>query len=444
MRIPYRASLHALCIALSLAGTSSLHAEDESLPTTPPAPATGDENENAILKRLMAKALQAREDGDLYEAIEAFNTILSITPHLHRVRLELAVTHYQALNYANAREEAERVLADPALSEANRDSILRFLDKVARMEDELTQKHHWKPKLALGLVHDDNVNVGPSSDVINVGDQVYRIKEEYQPRADTGLIIAGELGHRYRFDDTFTLGNQTVQPYWQSLAALYHRGYLNEGDFDFSVFSLSTGPALTARKNWRASLDMRVDHLLFGGEDYGRYYSANPAFTWLTRRGEVTVDLGVTHRDYLTPLSYGDSSLYRWTGLSVGHALLDRRLALQAGIRLFDETPDNPKYAHQGREYFAGLQYRLSPSTSVFAKWSRKDIEYEGLVGAPFNVRRDETQDKVSLGMQYRFRSGPLEKWHAQLQYTHTTRDSNVPLYDYERGQLYLALQRAF
>lgn len=431
-----------LCIGASIMGAPTLYAEED----TPPQAKTtaSSEEEDAELKRLMAKALKAREEGDLYAAIEAFNTILSNRPLMHRVRLELAITQYQAMDYAEAREEGERILADPKLSEANRASIKRFLEKVDQLEHESTAKHLWKPKLAVGLVYDDNVNVGPSSDVINVGDQVFRIKPQYQPRSDTGLIVSGELAHRYRFDQTLQLGERTVQPYWQTTAALYHRGYAQEDDYNFSVFSLSTGPALTEHRNWRASFDLRVDHLLFGGDDYARYYSANPAISWLTGKGEVTWDLGVTQRDYLTQTSYGDGSLYRWTGLSVGHTMLDRKLALQAGIKLFDETTDNPNYNHRGREYFAGVSYRLTPSTSVFTKWTRKDVKYEGVVGYPFNVQRDETQDKISAGIQHHFKSGPLEKWIAQVNYTHTERDSNVSIYAYDRDQIYLSLQRSF
>ena len=80
---------------------------------------------------LFSKGLKSRAAGELQESIEAFQSILSIEPTLQRARLELAISYFKALNYAEARRQAQQVLDDPATPDAVKENIRRFLQDIA-------------------------------------------------------------------------------------------------------------------------------------------------------------------------------------------------------------------------------------------------------------------------------------------------------------------------
>jgi len=77
------------------------------------APQTLTENQfRQQTEELFRQAMKKRDAGNIYSAIEDFQSILSIQPKLHRARLEMAVAYYQIYKFEEAVKEAEAVLND--------------------------------------------------------------------------------------------------------------------------------------------------------------------------------------------------------------------------------------------------------------------------------------------------------------------------------------------
>jgi tetratricopeptide (TPR) repeat protein len=119
----------------------------------------------ALINEAFTKGMSLREAGDYEAAIAAFQGVLSSEPTLGRARAELAVTYFRALNFASARAEAEKVLADPKTPDGVKLTVQYFLDEM----DKQSKPHVFTPYVTFGVGHDTNINAGPSSSTINLG-----------------------------------------------------------------------------------------------------------------------------------------------------------------------------------------------------------------------------------------------------------------------------------
>ena len=407
------------------------------MPLQAQEPAVVDESEV-----LFGQGMEALEQDRLRSAMKAFQSILSLQPGLHRARLELALAYYRALDYAEARAAAQAVLDDPQTPPEVRVTVLAFLAQVNRDEAMFNVRHEFKPSISLGVMHDSNVNVGPSTDIIeelpgatlNVGSL---------EQSDNAVVMTAGIAHRFQPGKTYPAGEQTAAFLWQSQANLYNRAYSSEDEFDLTVATASTGPAWIVLRHWRTSMTLNVDRIWLGGDELAWFYSLNPAVTWQFNNGELTWDATVTQRRYDEHSDSGREGTYKATGLSLGHYFNQRKVAGQLGARLTDFTADDDQFGHGGYELLAGVIVKAWPGGSLYARANFRDVEYDG-IAAGFTRARDEEERRLAAGFQHDFRAGRLDRWVLSGGIQYTDNRSNISIYDYDRRQVMLSLGRTF
>lgn len=385
------------------------------------------------------EAMYLREQGDLLKAIEAFNSILSNQPELHRARLELAVTYYRARNFAEARANAQKVLDDPKTPVNVQIAINAFLAQLKVEESRFyAERKKWKPSLTVGLLYDDNVNAGPSNAVLPGG---LIITPGSLPREDWAATVLGSLEYSWLSDKSMTVGNSTARFFWNTRAQLYHRQYSSENDFNLTVLSAATGPAWASLHNWRANINMQADHITLGSDHLANYLSIQPSVTWQFKNAEATVDLLVQDRNFQRAVDAGRDATYTQLGAYYGRILQNRKVAIQAGARLLNNDADTAHRTYDGYEIFAGVNVTAWQNGAVFGRISRRDTDYDGIEPG-FLVARDETEDTYLVGFKHDFKENKLKGWTLRGTYTHTEADSNVGIYTYDRDQVALTLGR--
>lgn len=399
-------------------------------------------------EELFKKGMQALEDDRLKSAIEAFHSILSDQPSLHRARLELAVAYYRAFRYDEAQRLAQEVLDDPTTPPEVRVTILAFLAQLKQDQQSFAVRHHVEPSISLGYMYDSNVNVGPASDVVQIGDQTLTLVEGSE-RSDSAVVLGAGVTHRYQPGKTFEVGERTALFLWQSDLGLYHREYDTEGEFNLSVLSASTGPAWVVLRHWRANVAVRAEYIWLGNAKLALFTSLNPAVTWQFKDGELTWDATVTDRNYADdrPVAEGGDAgregTYWATGPSLGHYFMQRKLAAQVGVRAVQFRADDDRFGYDGYDAFAGANLKAWTGGSLFARLSYRDLDYDGVEPIP-GVARDETERRVSIGFQHEFRDGYLNKWALSGGLQYTKNESNISIYDYDRRQFMLNLGKTF
>ncbi|MCK5092390.1 MAG: tetratricopeptide repeat protein [Gammaproteobacteria bacterium] len=388
------------------------------------------------------EGMYQREQGNLLTAIEAFNTILSNSPSSQRVRLELAVTYYRAQNMEEAKKNAQQVLDDPKTPPNVRISVLAFLAQIKQDQARLAkQRHTWKPSIAIGLMTDDNVNVGPSSDVIPGSSLL--VDAAFLPRSDSAVTLQASLDHRWQSSGPVKMGNSLARFVWQSRAAIYRKDYQDEDAYDLDVLSLGTGPAWFIARRLRANINAQVDLIRLDGNRLATYAGLTPSITWQLRNAEVTLDAQVQDRDYKRTTDTGRDSTYKKAGVSLGKLFKNGKVAIQGGINGFDESADLARYSNDGTNIFAGANWVAWQNGSVFARVSQKDVKYD----APptgFAVNRDERERRYVVGFKHNFKGKILNKWALSGNVTRTKNDSNVSIYTYDRDQAGITLSRSF
>jgi|EP00764_Aduncisulcus_paluster_P012343 hypothetical protein len=390
-------------------------------------------------EQFFKQGMEAREKGSPYSAIESFQTILSNQPSLHRARLELAVAYMQTLQYQEAEAQAQTVLNDPQTPASVRVSILAFLAQLKKDEEQLTPQHDHKFNLSAGVLFDSNVNVGPSSSVVNVNGTPFTITGG-SPVSDNALVVSGSYDHSYRTGKTLRLGQSTGMLFWQSGASVYHRGYDTEDDFNLDVLSLRTGPAVITNKRWRGNIALQVDHIRLGGNDLANYIGLQPSMTWsFDGSTELTVDAEFTDRNFQEAADQGRDSDYYSVGIALGKGYRNNTVGVQAGIEGFENDANEAEFSNNGWEVFAGVNWQVKPTTSLFSRLSYNESDFKGVVTGVGKVRDDE-QVQLIIGGKHTF-ANELE---LSAVWMRSEADSNVELYQYDRNQLSINLAKKF
>ena len=391
-------------------------------------------------EKFFKQGMQEREEGAPYNAIESFQTILSNKPLLHRARLELAVAYMQTLQYQEAEAQAQTVLDDPKTPASVRVSILAFLAQLKKDAEQLTPKHEHKFNVSVGVMHDSNVNAGPSSSVVNtIGGGTGRITGG-EPVSDNALVLSGNYDHSYRTGKKFRLGQNTGMLFWQSGASLYHRDYETEDDFNLDVLSLRTGPAVITNSKWRANVALQVDHIRLGGSDLANYVGLQPSFTWaFDASTELTIDAEITDRDFQQSADNDRDSDFYSVGLALGKGYKNNTIGAQAGFEWFENDAQIAEYTSSGWEAFVGAHWQVKPTTSIFSRFSYRESDYKGVVPA-FNIARDDEEMQLLLGGKHVL----ANEIELSAFWLRTVNDSNVSIYENARNQLSFNIGRKF
>ncbi len=173
----------------------------------------------------------AFESGRLEEAVMAFDRILITDPEAARAKLELARTHLRLGSNELAKQYFKEVQATNPPEQVWK-NIQQFLDKIAASE----QRHFVNGLFTFGVSHDDNVNVAPAENSVNVNLFGITIPITIDQASISDQIYNTTLvaNHIYKFEDS---------PYtWKTTAVNYNAFYENQNIHDINYLSLSSGP----------------------------------------------------------------------------------------------------------------------------------------------------------------------------------------------------------
>lgn len=390
-------------------------------------------DEDAIFQ----EALKKREVGEYFEAIKLLEQILATNPGLGRARIELALTEMKALKYAEARSHAQQVLDNPETPNGVKRTVRDFLVQLNKQ----SQTHSFTPSLNVGYLYDDNANIGPASDTIEIAGTEITLTPASRPQSDQAFTVNASLTHRYLSPNTVKIGDMDAAFLWSSSASFNRIDYQDESDADIDVLKVRTGPTLVVAGKGRVGVYGQVDDIKLGHDSLATYATLGANVTFKVSKANVTVSGRFSDRDYKSSSSGRDSN-FKDLGISVSYPLSDA-FTLQGSVRVFDNDADDDRYTNHGTEVGIGAIWRAWKGGTVRAKLSRKSADYKGLEPL-FTVSRDDDLDKFSLQANHEIASGWLESWVVSGFYVYYDNSSPVDLYDYDRQLIGINLGKAF
>ena len=388
-------------------------------------------------------AIELRDSGNLYQAIDILEHLLNTSPRLDRARLELAVAYYRAAFFDDALKAAERVLNAPNTPKQVKDTIQLFLAEVAASKQADAQnRHKVSGIMTAGLGHDDNVNVGPNSNSIDTGNFQLEIPPDSAPQSDLFGVMSAQINHTYRVPGSMDLGGKPVQRLWQSGFSLYRKQYETENDFHVDVISIGTGPALLSQSNWWAKLDLQADYVRLGDDTLGIYTTISPSYTFLRNKNEITLKASWTRRAFSDESNEGMDGNRIGLGAELMHPI-NNKWTTQLNADIYIQDSRDKAESYNAYELAAALYWRGWNDGTLYTKATHTKSDYSG-DAILFGRSRDEHENSIELGINHDFREGEWENWGLNTQVTYTENHSNIGLYDYDRTILLIQAIRKF
>lgn len=409
-------------------------------------PATAIAAEDPDLEAQFKEGMDALEEDRIKSAVRAFSNILDVEPELHRAKLELALAYYRSLRYEDAQKLAKEVLDDPLTPPEVRVTVLAFLAQVQADAEKYGRKSDYASFIAAGIMHDSNVNVGPTNAGIRVGDLDLTLTPGSTSQSDNAYVLNTGVDHLFQTGKRVEFGERTGTLLWQSGGSIYWRRYHEQNDYDLLVASLNTGPALLMLRQWRASLQFKSDYLTIGSEALGWFNTVNPSITWQYANGELNWDFNYTRRFYHRDVDDGREGDYLDTGLTVGRYFKSRAIAATAGLTAIKFFADDDQYGYWGGQLNAGYSADTWPGGTFYLRGRGGAYTYDG-DDPLYNKERTDLELRTTAGVTHEYINDEdlLKDWIVNVFWERTYNNSNIgDLYTYKRYQMMLMLSRSF
>jgi tetratricopeptide (TPR) repeat protein len=394
-------------------------------------------------QQIFELAMEERDSGKVYDAIEKFEYILTRRPSLNRARLELAVSYHRAHHYEKALSEFQAVLDDPETPEKVRLAILAYLGQLTSDEAKPKTEHSFSYYTRAGMLYNSNINFAPlrGTDFISDG----------QDTASPGLDTFLTASHRYKDNQPFNIAGAATNFEWQSQVSWTGNNYTRNSDFNLNVLSASTGPAFISTGRWNSSINIQVDQTYFGGSTLGTFISLNPilSFDMGNYRG-ILLELSYTDNNFTRPQDKDRDGRNILGGAAFSTLLGEDNNGLEVGFRLTDQTANDEQFGYESAEIYFGGFMTFAKASNVYLNLNFEEYEYNAadtLACAPqpcIGSVRDEIESRYVLGYNYNFSNGFLQGWLLDAHISYIRNNSNIDFYKYEQKIITINLARYF
>lgn len=394
-------------------------------------------------QKIFLAAMEERDSGKVFNAIEKFEYLLTRRPSLNRARLELAVSYHRASQYDKALTEFQTVLDNPETPEKVRLSILAYLGQLSSDELNTDSEHTFSYYTKLGMLYNSNINFAPLRGTDFIADD--------QDRSSPGLDTFLSASHRYKDKHPINTDGAITNFEWQSQLSWTGNNYTRNTDFDLNILSASTGPAFISPGRWRGSLSLQIDQTYFGNSTLGTFVSLNPLLTFdLGDYRSVTLELSYTDNNFVRPEDEGRDGHSIVAGAAYSTLLGGTDNGLEIGFRATDQSADDEQFGYQSTEiYFAGF-VTFAETSNVYLNLNFEQFNYNAadtLACSPqpcVGSVRDEIESRYIVGYNYDFSDGFLQDWTLNTHLSYTRNNSNIDFYNYERKIIAINFTRYF
>lgn len=367
--------------------------------------------------------IAAVDTGNLSEGIFALERVLIAQPGADRARLELARAYFLRGDDRRARKEFEAVAAHdpPAPVQAQIERYrLAMQRRAGRYETTVTGY------LEAGAGYDSNVNNATDADSVEIlgGLAEVALSDDSRERSD-GF---GRLAGRARVSHPVAPGANLVGE-----AGASGRFHDDEDEFDTGNVDASLGGRLR-RPEWQLSGMLNLGRFYLDGEHYRDRVGASGVYQ--RSLGERTLATGSLE---LAELSYEtrptlDSTIWVLGG-GMTHTLATKRRPTLSGQVYFgaEQADDDSTQAQAEAERDllgakGAVRVRVAPEWTLDGAAEVRASEYEE-AGRLFSEARDETYYSLELALDWR----PRARWTFGPRLRHSSNDSNIDLYEYDR-----------
>lgn len=356
------------------------------------------------------------------EAEQAMQEVLALNPGNHRARVEHARLLVARGHPEEARAGLNKVLAQP-LAPTDRAIIEYCLQQIDR--DQRTF-FVWG-RADAGALYDDNINIGPRSDII----EVYPIKTGGQDI--TRLYVPEESQPQEAFGGYGSL-TLAAAKYFSKTASLWGEGFVyqnwldGKNDYQTMIMQGSFGPRFI---NNQAALLLPAiaSYIRYGDSQLLSIYGAQPLYLRLFgRRGQVqsTTRLTAQYRDYAT-LDGRDGVFLGLDQKARYISALGHSFGVQASV--LGESTDASEYSHLDAMLQVEGRYQLPWRIACYGRAGHTWAAYEERETLAPEKRSDRRWETL-LGLTKQFAT----HWAVDVNWMYINSVSSFDLYEYRKN----------
>lgn len=374
--------------------------------------------------------IAAVKSGNYQQAVFALERTVIVKPKWKLARFNLAKSYFYIDNLLAAKNELNKLY--PLVSDDKfKQTISVFLDRIE--QSLLNKQKQIKQLVGISIGHDSNINSGAILDEFKspLLNQPIQLSQENQKTSDEALY----LNYQLRYQTPINQNKLII-----SEIALFHTDYKESENnkFQSSIAQISA----TYQDDWFWStfqIGAYLRPLLLDSAMYRNQYGLEiNLIIPFDKKINFSLLAGIGDSVYseLNDLDSKD----QFIGMSAQYSEGPFWHQIQGSVSKIDATSHESDY-NSYKLYL--LQYQTSYIVSQYHQinflFQYQDYNYKGV--HPFWLEiRDEALYRGSLSWRYYFE----DNWTWQLSLKHAQKQSNLPIYEYDRNEISLGLMKQF
>ena len=347
------------------------------------------------------------------EALEAFREAKGMDRSLSQTcDFQIAMIYARERRVKEAEKSLKAVIAADPSSE-----VAAFAREYEKSIKGLEGYRQWRLQAGVAYEYDDNVVLNPSEAIPGV-----LITGE----KDSGIVGTFRLDYaplpngRWFFNGQFNVYSDT---------------YFHTSSYNMVAPTVTLSPGYNFTTG-AVTFPLVYSYVWLGGSGYESIFSVRPTYTKVLSPGNVgQLSAGYASRDifeqYLDPDENRDGNIYSASAGYI-HTFSGGKGVVNIRYEFSRDVTSGQNWTNTGHRIDASVLAPLSDTVRVVASGEAFLQNYR--FNSIFEVTRRDRTYSGSASIIWQF----SKFFDLNLQYTHTTADSNIPLYDYSRN-IYLA-----
>lgn len=370
-------------------------------------------------------AMSSKESGrPIEEAIPYLRKVLEIDPTADRAKLELARLLYKQGKDREAKQYFMEVKANnpPDAVSKNIDSLIT---------QDIGKDKGWNIKVHAGWMYNSNVNSGPNIDSVSIFGLPFKLSSDAKKTSDSAWMTGASFEHSKKLSE---------KSGWQSSLSVNQVDYKKVDVLDNSTITASTGIAWKANENTVFNVPLVASQVKVGHDKsyYSYSYGVSPQ---LRHQLNKSVSLGLA-------TSIGETKYNDQGSRDAKVWSLSPSISYQPNEKNNVEFNFVTGQENSGVDVFSNRLLSASTNYAHLFKnglrsdigYSYADIKYDAIEPAYTKVRHDKSHT-LTAGVTL-----PIKKLKSdiKLSVSHVDNNSSLEIYNYDRDQVFITLQKQF
>lgn len=344
-------------------------------------------------------------------AIKAFTRAKELDKSLTQsVDVRLSVAYAKQHQFKEAQSILDTIIATEPNSEAA--SFAREFQKTVSKGMEIYKE--WQFAVGVSYKYDDNVILLPDGGISGV---------DITHKSDSAIM------GNFRIDYRPNLGNDWFVNSQYNLSTV---NYFKIDSHNMMVHTISISPGYNL-KSTSLSLPLSYNYVLLKDKQYMGLFSAKPTINWLFSPNNVLqAYLGYENRNMFGVIFDPDENRTgsRYLG-SVGYiyTFLEGKGMFNLKYELSQDETDGRNWKNTGNQFNAGLVFPIAENVYTIVSGEALLQGYNN-VHTMFDIKRRDESYTGNLSVVWK----ALNNMDVTAQYSHSTVDSNIYIYQYKRN----------